>query len=355
MKTALFDRHKALGAKIVDFCGWEMPVQYQGIIPEHLSVRNNGGLFDVSHMGRIEVTGSDAENFLDYLSTNKIIGKADFSATYTVWPNAQGGCVDDVIVYKQSANRFFVIVNAGNRQSDLEHLRQNSQNFDVQIQEHYSKEGILAIQGPNARRIVSQTFPEAISLKHMHFCSVSFKGKEAFLSATGYTGEDGFEIYATEEIIVALWEMWIAQGMMPIGLGARDTLRLEMGYALYGHEISETIAPNESVSAWTLKWDKPDFIGKKVLEELQKSPSKRSEYGIELIEPGIARSGYEVLKNGNSIGVVTSGTHSPSLNKGIAIILVKGELSIGDIVEVKIRQHHCKGKIVKLPFKQEVK
>lgn len=357
MKTALNDRHRALGAKLVDFCGWEMPVQYQGIIAEHNSVRKNAGLFDVSHMGRVKISGPDAERFLDYLSTNTIAGKTDFSATYTVWAMASGGCVDDVIVYRQSKNDFFVVVNAGNRKNDLDHLRREAKAFNVHVQDLYDSEGILSIQGPNSRKIVTKTFAEADSLKHMHFCFVRYEGQDIILSATGYTGEIGFEIYAPHHAIVSLWDRWLQEGkelgLVPVGLGARDTLRLEMGYALYGHELSETISATESVSSWTVKWNKADFLGKSHLEKLESNPEKRSEYGIELIEPGIARQGYEVFKTGERIGIVTSGTQSPTLNKAIAIILVRGKLMIDDIVEVQIRQQRCKGKVTKLPFKHE--
>lgn len=353
MRTALYERHKVLGAKFVEFSGWEMPVQYQGIIPEHIAVRTNAGLFDVSHMGRVKIVGPDAERFLDSLSTNTIAGKTDLSATYTVWPSEQGGCVDDVIVYKQSFGNYFVIVNAGNRTSDLTHLKNQSKTYDVEIRDCYADDGILALQGPKARSIISKIFPETTSLKHMHFLPLS---DEIIVSATGYTGEDGFEIYASNKVIVEIWDRLLKEGqsygLVPVGLGARDTLRLEMGYALYGHEISDTIAANESVSAWTIKWDKHDFIGKKALETIEKSPEKRSEYGIILTDPGIARAGYDVLINGHPIGVVTSGTHSPSLNKAIALILVKNKLNLEDVIEVQIRQQRCKAKVVKLPFKQ---
>lgn len=353
-QTILHSRHKALGGKMVDFCGWDMPVQYQGIIPEHLNVRQKAGLFDVSHMGRVEAIGKDAERFMDYLSTNKIVGKPEFSATYTVWPNEQGGCVDDVIVYKISQDHFFAIVNAGNRQNDLLHLQKYSKDFDVQLLDHYSDEGILALQGPLARKILAEIFPEAASLKHMRFLSTQFQGIKLFVSCTGYTGEDGFEIYAPLAIIPSLWdrlmELGKPVGLMPIGLGARDTLRLEKGYALYGHEISETISSIESVSAWTVKGKDRNFVGKAYLDALQKSPDRRSEYGAILVDPGIARANYEVFKDGQQIGIVTSGTHSPSLNKSIAIILVKALLNPGDTVDIQIRQHLAKAQVVPLPF-----
>lgn len=339
---------------MIDFSGWLMPIQYHGIIEEHHCVRRYAGLFDVSHMGRIMISGLDAERFIDYLSTNKIAGKENFTATYTVWANEHGGCVDDVIVYKLSSNEFFAIVNAANRQKDLEHLQKASKGFNVVIENRYSHDGILSIQGPNARKIASLTFTEASELKHMRFSVVNFKGLKGVLSCTGYTGEDGFEIYAPNSMIVSLWELWLEAGKLfgicPIGLGARDSLRLEKGYALYGHEISEAIAPTESVSAWTLKWQKPNFLGKQALENLEKNPEKRSEFGIILSDPGVARQDYEVFQNKKRIGIVTSGGYSPSLNKSIAIVLAGEKLKTGDQVEVKIRQNLCKAKVVDLPF-----
>jgi aminomethyltransferase len=350
LKTALYDRHCALGAKMVDFSGWKMPVQYQGIIAEHHAVRNNVGIFDVSHMGRIIVQGEEAEKFLDYISTNIISGKSDYSATYTVWSNASGGCIDDVIVYKINPTNFFVIANAGNRQKDVEHLQKESKRFKVTIKDCFATEGILAIQGPKAISLMSKVFPEAKDLPAMHFCEVIFEGKKMILSHTGYTGAGGVEIYAPTPLIILLWDRIIDEGAVPIGLGARDTLRLEMGYALYGHEISEDIAANESVSCWTVKWKKNDFLGKATLESIENSLDKRTEYGVILQEPGIARAGYEVFLNGEKIGHVTSGSHSPTLNHSIAIILSSVKLQEGDEVEIQIRQNFCKAKVVKLPF-----
>ena len=353
MKTVLYDRHMSLGAKMVDFCGWIMPVSYQGITLEHLQVRQKVGIFDISHMGRILVSGPDAEAFLDYISTNTIIGKADCSATYTVWSLPRGGCVDDVIVYRQDAEHYFVVVNACNRQKDFEHLQNEASAFQVTIQNLFDEEGMLAVQGPLAIALVTQlnsAFTAAANLKPMQFCVVNFQNVPIVLSRTGYTGAGGLEIYAPKPQIVELWDQLLKAGAMPIGLGARDTLRLEMGYALYGHEINEEISANESVSAWTVKFNKRDFIGKKALESIEESPAKRSEYGIMMIEPGIARSGYPVLQDGCEIGIVTSGTHSPTLNKAIAIVLVEKILVPGQIVEIKIRDNLSKAKVVKLPF-----
>lgn len=353
MKTCLYHRHIALGAKMVNFCDWEMPIQYAGIIQEHNNVRQKVGIFDVSHMGRILIEGPDAEKFLDYLSTNKIADKHELSATYTVWCAENGSCVDDVIVYKKDNQHFFVIVNACNREKDLLHLQNQGRLFNIKILPLFS-DGILAIQGPQAVPLIQKIFSEASEIRPMHFQSVHYMHKEIILSATGYTGAGGFEIYGPSEIIVKLWDRLLLEGqsygLQPIGLGARDTLRLEKGYALYGHELSEDILASESVSSWTIKWEKPTFSGKAALENLEKSSKKRYEYGIMLLDKGVARDGYSVLKAGMPIGKITSGTFSPSLNKAIAIALVQEKLTPGEIVDIQIRQNLVKAEVVKLPF-----
>lgn len=352
MKTALYEEHLTLGAKMVNFGDWEMPIQYKGIIQEHLSVRNHVGIFDVSHMGRILIAGKDAETLLDYLSTNPISNKSNGSATYTVWCNDKGKCVDDLIVYKENPNKFFIVVNAGNRQKDLNHLKQQAERFEVLITDTYHDGGILAVQGPQATALLTLLFPKVTALKHMHFGAFSYNDEDIVIARTGYTGENGFEIYASNVTTVKLWQLFLKEGkpfyLEPIGLGARDTLRLEMGYALYGHEISEEIAPTESVSAWTVKFDKHEFLGKKSLEA---SSPRKHEYGIILRDKGIAREGFEVFDlQGNSIGKVTSGTFSPTLNLAIAIVLVEKNLQEGDNVDVKIRQQLSRATITKLPF-----
>jgi len=351
MRTVLYDRHCRLNAKIVDFAGWEMPIRYKGVIHEHHTVRKKVGIFDVSHMGRILIEGPDAESFLDFLSTNEITGKKDFSATYTVWASADGGSVDDLIIYKKDNTHFFVVVNAGNREKDLQHLQKHASDFDVTITSLYEKEGILAIQGPKAKSLIGELFPDVQDLKPMRFAPILYNQQEIILSGTGYTGAGGCEIYAPNEVIVALWDQFLdigqSYGVEPIGLGARDTLRLEMGFALYGHELSDAIAPNESVSAWTVKLGKPDFLGKEVIEKLD---NPRAEYGVVLQDKGIAREGYPVYREGQQIGVVTSGTQSPTLNQAIAIVLVDQKLSQEDIVEIQIRKNLCRAKVVKLPF-----
>lgn len=355
MRTPLYDQHLALGAKFIDFCGWEMPLHYsQGILAEHHAVRSSAGIFDVSHMGRVAIEGPDAEALLDYLSTNKICGKPNYSAVYTVWCNERGGSVDDLIAYRYHAGRYFVIVNASNRAKDVAHLRHQAERFNVEIHECFLHEGILAVQGPQAKGLVTELFPAATSLKPMHFVETDYHGKQLIIAETGYTGAKGVELYVPQEILLDVWQALMVLGahgrLVPVGLGARDTLRLEMGYALYGHELNEDIAPTESVAAWTVKLDKGDFLGKEALVALQKSQHARHACGIVLTDPGVARENYEVYHEGTCIGRVTSGTHSPTLNQSVALILTDSKLQLGDQLQIKIRQRFVNAAVSKLPF-----
>ncbi|SCA62828.1 Aminomethyltransferase [Chlamydiales bacterium SCGC AG-110-P3] len=352
-RTALYDRHVALGAKITDFAGWEMPVQYRGVMLEHRAVREQVGIFDVSHMGRVFIEGADAERYLDYLSTNVIAGKRDGIAIYTVFADADGGSIDDAIIYRYNAEKFCIVVNAGNRQQDLAHFQSVATDFDVTVRDQYATDGILAVQGPSAAAVVGAVLPEATEIKPMRFVTVDYKGEEVALARTGYTGSNGFEIASDNEMIVALWDQILAEGaeygIEPIGLGARDTLRLEAGFALYGHELSREIGACESVSAWTVKFDKADFLGKEALKHTAEV-SRRHQYGAILLDRGIARQGYPVLRNGEQIGSVTSGTHAPTLDKAIAIVMVEDTLQVGDKIEIQIRDRCVSAEIVKLPF-----
>jgi len=354
MKTALYEKHKALNAKMTDFGGWEMPLQYKGAILEQRAVRESVGLFDVSHMGRIIVQGVDAEKLLEKLSTNKIAGKPDNSATYTAWCLPSGGCVDDLIVYRYHSQKFFIIVNAGNRQKDLAHLKKYAEDFRVEIIDRFNEDGILALQGPNAFPLMEEIFPAANQLKPMQFMEVPFENETIIIASTGYTGAGGYEIYAENALIVSLWDLFLSEGLAfdiePAGLGARDILRLEMGFALYGHEIDETIAPTESVAAWAVKMDKPEFVGKEALMELAEGSKKRLQQGLILLDPGVARQDYPIFKDGQEIGTVTSGGFSPTLDRSIAIGMINEQLSIGQHVEVAIRKNICQAEIVALPF-----
>lgn len=354
MKTILYDRHVALGAKIVNFHGWEMPIQYQGIIQEHMAVRQKAGIFDVSHMGYILISGAEAEGFLDFVCTNQIAGKAINTATYTVLASPCGGCIDDVIVFKHSDHDFSIIVNAGNRLKDLDHLRHQGKRFAVNIEDCYQTYGILAIQGVHARTIAAKLFPDSIALQPMHCGFVKFNEHTYLISTTGYTGAGGVEISGPNDSLVLLWDTLLQlgkeEGLVSVGLGARDTLRLEKAFALYGNELNDNISPLETVSAWTVKMEKDNFLGKEAMEKIQKSPDKRSQHGIVLLDKGIARSGHLVFQHNKQIGVITSGTHSPILSKAIAIAFVNTPLLVGDIIEIQIRDHLCKAQVVPIPF-----
>lgn len=355
MRTILYEQHEALGAQFVDFGGWEMPLQYRGIREEHEAVRSRLGIFDVSHMGRIGIEGPQAEAFVEYIGTNKIAGKKPQSATYTVLCSPSGTCIDDTIIYEINPKNYFMVANAANRQKDLIHLQNASKNFAVTIVPYFEEEGILAVQGPMAGRVIASIFPESQLLdKPMQFIQTSFQGQKLYLSTTGYTGAGGYEIYAPLEMIGALWDLIIKHGtphgILPAGLGARNTLRLEMGYALYGHEIDDSIAPTESVAAWAVKLDKPDFIGKRALLELESSPAKRASYGIYLLDPGVLRDNYPVFKQDRQIGKVTSGGYSPTLNQSIGLIMVNERLDLGEKIKVKIRQHLNEVEVANFPF-----
>ncbi len=346
MRTLLYDEHASLGAKIVSFAGWDMPLQYTGVIEEHHAVRTRAGLFDVSHMGRISVKGPDAEAFCDELCTNTITGKKDRSAIYGVLCRENGTAIDDVIVLRHAQDRCSIVSNASNRERVFKHLQERSSGWKVEVSPAYLQEGILALQGPLSREMASAIFPEAAALPAMS----SFEQGHWIISGTGYTGEKGIEIFAPHEDLLALWRRLLDLGAAPVGLGARDTLRLEKGYALYGHELSDEIAPIESVSAWSVKLNKPHFIGKEALAALSASGKKRAQYGVVLEDAGIARAEYTVQQHGNSIGVVTSGGFSPSLKKSIALVMVRAQLQPGDEVEILIRGKPCKGRVVPLPF-----
>lgn len=343
MRTPLYAIHQSLGAKMIDFAGWEMPVQYKGIIEEHTAVRTHAGIFDVSHMGRIAVEGEDAERFCDFVLTNTIEGKKDQAAVYGVLCREDGTSIDDVIIFRHSPSRCSVVSNASNRERVFEHLQTLSKTWKVNVTAPFREEGILAVQGPASLSIAEILFPGISEMAVM-----TVKETPAYiLSRTGYTGEKGFEIFVPFADLESFWNKLTTLGIVPVGLGARDTLRLEKGYALYGHELSDTIAPTESVSSWSVKLKKSDFIGKKSLES---SIYKRKQYGIVLQEAGVARADCPVYQNGTQIGLITSGSFSPTLKKSIAIAMTDKAMQHGDIVDVGIRDRRVKAVVVPLPF-----
>ena len=345
MKPPLYDIHQALGAKCIPFAGWEMPLHYRsGTLYEHHAVRNGVGLFDVSHMGRITVAGPAAATVVDQLCTHNVTSPPDGSATYSVLARDDGSSVDDTLVYKVNATTFFFVVNAANRDKTLAHIEAHA--GDATVTDHYSDEGILALQGPAALALVTSLFPKVTALAPSRFTRCHYQGMPCIISRTGYTGAGGVEIYCPTSTLAPLWEQFVTSGAEPVGLAARDTLRLEMGYALYGHELSDTIAPTESVAAWAVNFNKPHFIGKEALLALEVSGNKRQQYGAIVDGKGIPRAGNSTTGD----GVVTSGGYSPTLNQSIAIVMSRQSPAVGDTITIDIRGVSVSAHIAALPF-----
>lgn len=329
-QTPLRAFHERHGARFVDFGGWEMPVQYSGILEEHRAVRTSAGLFDVSHMGEIIVKGEEAGAFLDFLLTNRVTNQADGKAIYSPMCRPDGGTVDDLLVYKRNENDFLLCVNAVNTAKDFKWIRDHSHNFDCEIIDASNDFALLAIQGPKASAILQKiTEISLIELKPFTFRDGDISGASAIISRTGYTGEDGFELYLSpadaEMVADALMEAGKEDGLLPAGLGARDSLRLEAGFPLYGQEISDTISPIQAGLAWTVKFQKEDFIGREALLE-QKEKGVDSK--IIFFRTGtrrIVRTGTAVFVDEREVGTVTSGTLSPMLNEAIGAALISPE------------------------------
>lgn len=355
-KTALYNAHKELGGKIIDFAGWALPVQYEGIISEHEAVRNNAGLFDVSHMGEIDIAGKDAFEFIQRLITNDISNLKDNQISYSPICYEDGGIVDDLLVYKYNQEHFLLVVNASNTQKDYDWMLKNVNNFDVELKNLSDEYSQLALQGPKAQEILQKlTDTDLSTIKFFYFNpEVRIQGIKCIVSRTGYTGEDGFEIYCANGDIVKLWDIILAagkdNGLKPAGLGARDTLRFEASLPLYGNEIDKDITPLEAGLGYFVKLNKDDFIGKEALEKQKQEGLKRKLVGIEM-QKGIPRHGYTILKEDNPIGKVTTGYLSPTLGKNIALALIEEKYSaIGQEIEVQIRKKVFPATIVKKSF-----
>ena len=358
-KTPLNQAHRDLGARMVDFGGWDMPVQYSGVIDEHLAVRNAAGLFDVSHMGEIEVRGSGALSYIQQLTINDAATLVDEQVQYSAICYEDGGVVDDVTLYRFSAEHFMFCVNASNIDKDYAWMQEILQKGDfpkVELENVSSQIGQIALQGPKAEAILSRLTDTALNaVEYYHFTEGEVAGAECIISRTGYTGEDGFELYCsaakTESVWRALLEAGSADGLVPIGLGARDTLRLEKKYALYGHELSKEITPLEAGLGWITKLDKASFVGRETLVAMKESGVPRRLVGIKMSESGIPRADYPVFAGDKEVGVVTSGTMSPVLKVGIALALVATEhAAIGTKLQIGIRHRQVAAEIVKTPF-----
>ena len=358
-QTPLNAVHKALGARMVPFGGWEMPVQYAGVIEEHLAVREKAGLFDVSHMGEIEVRGADALALVQRLTTNDAARLVDGQVQYSALCYADGGVVDDVTLYRSSASHFLFCVNAANTDKDFAWMQQvhgESGLTGATLTNRSAEYAQLALQGPRAAAILARlTAAPLAAIRYYHFALGVVAGVPALISRTGYTGEDGFELYIPATAAVSLWNRLLetgrSDGLTPIGLGARDTLRLEKGYALYGHELSPQITPLEAGLGWIVKLDKGDFVGRAALLRQQAAGIPRRLVALLMAERGIPREGYPVFAGGQQVGIVTSGTMSPTLTAGIALALVESARAVpGGELLVGIRDHRLRARIVKPPF-----
>ena len=354
-RTPLYDVYQRYGGKTIDFGGWDLPVQYTGILAEHEAVRTRAGLFDVSHMGELDVSGPDALSFLQNVATNDVSRLADGQALYTPLCNERGGTVDDVLIYRFTIDHYLVVVNAANIDKDFEWFTRHS--AGAQIVNRSADIAQLALQGPLAQTILTSVAdPEARSIAYYHFReNILVAGIPCLVSRTGYTGEDGFELYAAAEdaagLFIALLEAGADAGLLPVGLGARDTLRLEARLPLYGHELADDISPLEAGLAPFVKLDKPDFIGKAALEAQKREGVARKLMGFVLQERGIARAGHQVSADGRAVGAVTSGTMSPTLRQSIGLTLMeRAQAEIGRSIAVDIRGKEVPGVLVKTPF-----
>jgi aminomethyltransferase len=353
-KTRLNTIHRGLGARMVDFGGWDMPVQYSGIIDEHTAVRKNVGLFDVSHMGEIEIRGPQAFDLTDYITTNAVAKLTPGRAHYSGLLYEHGGFVDDILVHKVADDHYFLCVNASNQDKDFEHIRAANR-WDAEVDFASERYIQLAIQGPNGPATLQKlTATDLSGIGYYRFVDGQVAGTPSRIARTGYTGEDGFEIYfdasEAERIWAAVMEAGEEFGIKPCGLGARNTLRLEAGMALYGHEIDATINPFEANLGWIVKLEKGDFLGRDALLKV-KDNVKRKLIGFEMVGRGIGRDGYEVLIDGAAAGWVTSGGPAPTLGKNVGMaILPAAQATLGRKIEIQVRKQVVEAVTVATPF-----
>lgn len=357
-ELVLATQHKALGAKMIDFSGFQMPIQYEGVNIEHQTVREKAGVFDVSHMGEFILEGAGALPLLQYICSNDIAKIKVGGAQYNCMPNERGGIVDDVIVYRLGVNRFLMVVNAANIEKDWNHIHQYSSKFEVSIKNASESYGLLAVQGPLATKAMQSLCEISLGkIPYYHFQVTTFAGiPNVIVSATGYTGAGGLELYCATEHLSALWEAVLvagsAFGIKPIGLAARDTLRLEMGYCLYGNDITDTTSPLEAGLAWITKLKKGDFVGRDVMLAQKEAGMTRKRVGFELLDKGIARSGHEIVDaSGRAIGSVTSGTKAPTLQKAIGMgYVATAHAHEESEIYIQVRKKQLRAKVVRMPF-----
>lgn len=351
--TCLHDLHLALNAKMSPFAGFDMPIEYKGIVEEHNAVREGVGVFDVSHMGEVYVEGTDARRFVNHIFTNDVtkIGDGDILYGMMLYPN--GGVVDDLLVYRLAENEYFLVINAGNIAKDLAWIQDAAKGYDVQINDLSDYYGELAVQGPAAEKTLSDVLGiDASDLTFYTFKGIEKDDEKMIVSRTGYTGEDGFEVYASHEATRRFWQKLMDAGVQPCGLGCRDTLRFEAGLPLYGDELTAEITPVEAGLSMFCKLDKDEFIGKDVVARQKAEGVDRKSVGLEIEGPAIARHGYDVLdEDGNVIGTVTTGYRSITLNRNLAMALVNiGKSKLGTPVSVRVRRKTFPATVVKKRF-----
>jgi aminomethyltransferase len=356
-KTPLNAAHRALGGKMVDFGGWDMPVQYPaGVIEEHIATRTRAGLFDVSHMGEFWVEGPDAIAFVNRLTTNDVTKLVDGQAHYSAFTNEKGGVVDDLLVYRFGPEKLLLVVNAGTTEKDWAWITSHQDSDEVVLTNASADYCQIAIQGPKALGILQKLTETPLDpIKYYHFTTGKVDGVESIISRTGYTGEDGFEVYAAADKAEQLWNKILETGkgenLLPCGLAARNTLRLESAMSLYGHELDDDISTLEANLGWITKLDKGDFTGRDVIIGIKSAGLKRKLVGFEMKEPGIARDGFDVYLDDKKVGVVTSGSPAPFLKKNIGLAFVPAEFAnVGQQITIDVRGKKLLAEIVPTPF-----
>lgn len=353
-KTALYETHKQLGGNVVDYAGWDLPVEYEGLVPEHEAVRNAAGLFDVSHMGEVFVSGKDANKFVQYLITNDINSIGVGQVIYTFMLNEKGGTVDDFLVYKLAEDNYLLVVNGANVEKDYKWITECAKGFDVKLEDKTEEGTILALQGPKAQEIFQKiTETNLDDVKFFHWKEdVDVAGVKCLISRTGYTGEDGFEIYLPNDGAKTVWDAIMKagedEGIKPVGLGCRDTLRFEVNLPLYGNELGEDITPLEAGLGFFVKLDvEEDFIGKDVLVKQKADGLTRKVVGFELLGKGVPRQGYDIQVDGKKIGEITTGYRSPSIGKSIGLALVDiDHTELGTKFDIAIRKRVIPAQVI---------
>jgi aminomethyltransferase len=355
-RTPLYEAHVSLGGRMVDFVGWEMPVQYTGLIPEHMAVREAAGLFDVSHMGEIEVTGAGAGALVQRLTTNDVSKLADNQVQYSMLTNDSAGIIDDLLVYRINGEYFLLVVNASNIDRDFQWIKDHATSSDAEIHNTSMGYALLALQGPRAERILQDLTDHMLDRIPYYWSQrVKVDGLDCRVSRTGYTGEDGFEIFCDPKDARHIWNRLLVtghdQGLVPCGLAARNTTRLEAAYRLHGHDMDETTTPLEAGLGWTVKLAKGDFIGRETLERQKREGLRRKLVGFEVLDRAPARDGYPVIVKGVEVGVVTSGSPAPFLKKNIGLAYLPIEqTAIGTEFFIAVRGREVPARVVEIPF-----